>query len=712
MTSDGFFFGVNICHLSLICGTAVAITLCFLPIMASWQLQIEVTMNSAISIAFRSFEYNCTLVTSIFLSYAVLLEMALDVITFGIKEIFSQRKFYFNWILVLSLLVPDMLLLLYVTPHFDYRFYAALYYSRLILVFAATSSYIVWNEEKDVLSQFQFGILYTTFILASTVSSFYCYLAPVYGKALLCVAMCIGSIVLILFYYSFGKWLRKLYLRSCEGVVMSTDQYCCCIYIFFSSVVVVGLFILIARSIVEKLDINDTDNEFLVGHNAFYSFFYILVPFFNNRATRRELLIKTNELSAKKMFVRYISHEIRTPLNTVIMGLRALKNDVIRLGAPKELLVVIADLKTSTDIAVNTLNELLEYDKLREGILILEKTYFSAIDFIKESLMPFYLQARDAGVTLRLDTLGCNDLTSLTLYADKNKLAQVIRNLASNGLKFTPRDGTVDVIVTVQTVPDTETYELSLAVKDSGAGISQDNQGKLFKSIVQFNPGKLQGGGGSGLGLFISNGIIGLHGGKLTVWSAGEGSGCTFTATIPVLLCDPDQASGDQGDHEVAALQAHMFPDGSVSESVDATDMTVENVTERCFAGLHVMVVDDVALNRKMLVRNLIDHCAKMYEDENGQNAVDRVKGLLTTGQPLNLILMDFQMPIMDGPTATRMIRAAGYSELLVGVTGNALQIDIDIFNLNGADDVLVKPLDIDRLAAIVKRRQAPMARI
>jgi len=123
------------------------------------------------------------------------------------------------------------------------------------------------------------------------------------------------------------------------------------------------------------------------------------------------------------------------------------------------------------------------------------------------------------------------------LSVDKFKMAQVVRNLISNSLKFTPKSGKITVTPAFEPVTrDGGKWRgtFSLSVADSGAGISEENQQRLFKEVVQFNPEKLQGGGGSGFGLFICKKIVSIHGGDITVFSEGEGCGTTFTITLPM----------------------------------------------------------------------------------------------------------------------------------------------------------------------------------
>jgi CheY-like chemotaxis protein len=223
--------------------------------------------------------------------------------------------------------------------------------------------------------------------------------------------------------------------------------------------------------------------------------------------------------------------------------------------------------------------------------------------------------------------------------------------------------------------------KLVVVVTDTGAGISIENQKRLFKEIVQFSPEKLQSGGGSGLGLWITGGIMNLHGGNISVSSEGEGKGSSFTVEMPMIRrprrpddnklmrvlpsCVPKgvpllQSTGRS--HSLPTLNCGSFDS-------DATTVPQTPV-------FRLLVVDDSRLNRKMLLKCLRADGHDCVECADGVEAIAVVKEIIDyenggNGQPFDAILMDFIMPNMDGPTATKEIRALGYTAPIFGVTGN-----------------------------------------
>lgn len=489
-------------------------------------------------------------------------------------------------------------------------------------------------------------------------------------------------------------------------------------------------------------------------------------------------------LESKKSYVRYISHELRTPLNTAFLGLKLLTSD-LKLSSNVldiERYDTLCDVNASCTAAVDILNDLLCYEKLDSGILELHKENISVLEFLKDRVGMFSLQARECGVTLKMNIgpLGaqanitgstdsipsppssrvpspspslssspatiCEADASLQLephdniFADKFKMDQVIRNLISNALKFTPSGGTVAIRATFVPSSDQDTSgsnllfdqninsrrrseiykarivdrlihgksprslksvavgdglevaveeappchgKLVITVNDSGAGISKENQSRLFKEIVQFSPEKLQAGGGSGLGLWITSGIVELHEGKISVFSEGEGNGSSFSVEMPMMRMPPQppppipeisstastlaehgQAENYFTSNEVFTVYADTLSDNSLS--VRRPQQPVYDI----------LVVDDSPLNRKMLLKCLQAAGHNCSSGTDGLVAVEMVKQRIGydnggNGKPFDAILMDFMMPNMDGPTAASVIRSLGYTAPIFGVTGN-----------------------------------------
>lgn len=224
---------------------------------------------------------------------------------------------------------------------------------------------------------------------------------------------------------------------------------------------------------------------------------------------------------------------------------------------------------------------------------------------------------------------------------------------------------------------------LEVSVTDTGAGMTKKQLSQVFGEGVQFDVNKLQAGQGSGLGLHIAKGIVEQHGGSLTVQSDGLGLGTTFTMKLLMYHVPPDVLEpGGTGS------AAATFPSSAASAD---------------FSPLRVLVVDDAALNRKLLARLLENQGHVCDQAEDGLKAVASVKASMRRGTRYDTILLDSQMPNMTGPAAARKIRDLGCDSFIVGITGNVFSDDISYFLECGANKVLPKPLNVNDLMDVWK---------
>lgn len=240
--------------------------------------------------------------------------------------------------------------------------------------------------------------------------------------------------------------------------------------------------------------------------------------------------------------------------------------------------------------------------------------------------------------------------------------------------------------------------ELSVTVHDTGAGMTCDQLDRVFDLGVQFNVNALQAGQGSGLGMWIAKEIASLHHGTLTAKSDGIGRGSEFTMVLPLYhIKDEDLPE---------SLQSFRVRSSSGSDGQGASTDSSNQVGSKInsFEPLRLLVVDDVASNRKLL-RRLLERRGHICEEANdGYEAVVKVLGDKSSGvlgQQFDSILMDSEMPVMSGPIAVQKLRQAGCDCFIVGVTGNVLAEDITEFKSCGANEVLHKPIDMTLLEAL-----------
>ena len=241
--------------------------------------------------------------------------------------------------------------------------------------------------------------------------------------------------------------------------------------------------------------------------------------------------------------------------------------------------------------------------------------------------------------------------------------------------------------------------------------LHKDNQKKLFKSIVQFNPHILQNGGGSGLGLFISDKIMELHEGSMSVHSEGEGKGSTFAITLPITFQSDAPALSTR---KISSSKPPInLSDIGMTTPIDEsslllheTAVTYDGVLSKTL--VTILIVDDSAMNRKMISRlftssdefeyNLLEAC-------NGQEGVEAVLGDAESNRidKIDVILMDNQMPVMDGVTAVNLLRKGGFANLIVMISGDSMNSDSVLMSGCGANHVMLKPIRKDVLFDMIR---------
>jgi CheY-like chemotaxis protein len=348
-----------------------------------------------------------------------------------------------------------------------------------------------------------------------------------------------------------------------------------------------------------------------------------------------------------------------------------------------------------------------------------------------------------------------NDTNKLLLIGDRVKLSQVLRNLVANALKFTEEGGQIIVSTKWETMSSPEipsqpshfmdrchpclkrscrqrrngshnigiqeqsstlankyvpAGQVSISVTDTGAGLSAEHIQQLFQEGVQFNPNNLQGGQGSGLGLCITKGIVDAHCGHLLVSSEGEGHGTTFKVMLPIFLPVASMVNSDHVliEDDICARpnegETPAFDSVDVLPKKEALDVLLQSTVYERFHNL--LVVDDSAVNRKMMCRSLQAVGFRCFQAVDGLECVEIVRKVLNNEhEPINLILMDYEMPGMNGPTACAALSTLKCDIPVIGVTGNVLNEDKQTFLEHGAIEVLQKPFLISTFESILKRR-------
>ncbi len=381
--------------------------------------------------------------------------------------------------------------------------------------------------------------------------------------------------------------------------------------------------------------------------------------------------------NAKSEFLANMSHEIRTPM-TAIMGycdilLSEAESDP-QLRKHRNSLHTI---RQNGDFLLGLLNDILDLSKIEAGKLEVERIPFSPENLVNEIRALFRMRAAAKSLPLNVRFEG---EPPLFVESDPARIRQILLNLVSNAIKFTTT-GSVDIVVRM--LPG-ETPRLQFEVCDTGLGMSPEVVAKLFSAFMQADASVTRKFGGTGLGLSISQRLAKILSGEITV-SSEPGVGSSFYLTMAVGVPAP---AVTQGTPITAVSQAAKKPPA----------------LELLPAGCRILIVEDGPDNQRLISLLLKKAGAEVSIADNGELGVQAVRDALQRRRPFDLILMDMQMPVLDGYQATARLRAEGYTSPIIALTAHAMTGDRQKCLDAGCDDYALKPLERSTLMAMIRK--------
>ena len=388
---------------------------------------------------------------------------------------------------------------------------------------------------------------------------------------------------------------------------------------------------------------------------------------------------------AKGAFLSSMSHEIRTPMNAII-GMTAIGKATNDIDNAHYALNKIEDASMHL---LGIINDVLDMSKIESGKFDLSYVEFSFVEMLRRviNVISFRVDEKKQNFILHID----EKIPSL-IIGDDQRLAQIVTNLLGNAVKFTPSEG--DIYLNARLLQEEDDLcTIQIEVIDSGIGISQEQQARIFQSFQQAEMSITRRFGGTGLGLSISKNLVELMGGK--IWVESElGNGASFSFTFQ-------------------ARRAGLYESGSAADEIfwENTNVLAQNGNNTFLnkplncKGKCLLLAEDVDVNREIMIALLEPTNLKIVCAENGTQVVS----MFTEAPDMyDMIFMDLQMPEMDGYEATRRIRSLDIPWAnaipIIAMTANAFREDIDKCLEVGMDGHLSKPLELDKVFGILKK--------
>lgn len=371
---------------------------------------------------------------------------------------------------------------------------------------------------------------------------------------------------------------------------------------------------------------------------------------------------------AKSHFLANISHEIRTPLAAVLGFADVLSYEKLN---EDERQAYLAAIRRNGELLLRLIDDILDLSKIESQKLDFEKTEFSIKEILVDAQTVLSFRAGEKGIALEM-----NSPEDLWFLGDSLRIKQILLNIIGNAVKFTDKGGVkVSTSIFAGSFPDKPLYrKIVITVEDSGPGLSVEEGQKLFQPFIQADVTVKRRFGGTGLGLVISRHLARAMGGDIRLVKSELGCGSVFEISLELEQ----------------ALEKEAAPAKPVSSIIDPLPS---------LAGKVILVVDDVCDNRFLIERYLKSHQVVLLQARSGTEALE-----VLSKNNVDLVLMDIQMPEMDGHEATRRIRATDIEIPIIALTAHAMRDEVRKCMNSGFDAVLTKPTRRQELISLLHK--------
>jgi len=406
-----------------------------------------------------------------------------------------------------------------------------------------------------------------------------------------------------------------------------------------------------------------------------------------NRELERYAAVADAATQAKSDFLANMSHEIRTPMAAILGYSELLMAGNSDMSGQQNSLFAI---QRNGEHLLKLINDVLDLSKIEAGKLTVERIACSPCAVIADVASMMRVRATGKGLDFQIQFDGP---VPESIHSDPTRLRQILVNLVSNSLKFTERGG-MRIVCSMATPVDAPEPKLRFDVIDTGMGMTPQVMERLFQPFTQADGSTTRKYGGTGLGLTISKRLAQALGGDIELRSE-PGMGSTFTATI---------ATGSLAETRL------LDSPSEVTSTDDDQDLKTKSDVVTLLSGRRVLLAEDGADNQYLISLHVRSAGATVELAENGRIAVELALAAVAEGRPFDLILMDMQMPELDGYRATARLRRAGYGGPIVALTANAMSGDREKCLAHGCDGYMTKPIkkaELLRVAADHIDRQA-----